>query len=366
MSFIKFDIDENICNALKKIGINTPTNIQNIAIPHIKSGKNIIAQANTGTGKTLSFIIPILDKLLKRETDRILILAPTRELVLQISNEANRLVDQINALSDIDISVLPIYGGKDIKSQINKLKNNINIVVATPGRLLDHLNRKTIDIKSTDIFVLDEADQMLLMGFKNEIDLIFSKIEKVEQILLFSATIDPKVKKLAYKYASDLMIISDKEETSIPQKIQQEFVITTDRKKFDDFCEIIDRDRPFMAIIFCRTKSRVDNLDLKLSQKGYSCEKIHSDISQSKREKIMKDFRNIKIQFLISTDLSSRGLDIEGVTHIYNYDFPENTEDYIHRIGRTGRIGKEGKACSFITDKNVDVYEDLKKLFQIS
>lgn len=359
MNFKEMGINENLLDALHRMGINEPTPIQKQVIPNILENKNIVAESNTGTGKTLSFLIPIINKIYKEELDSVLILAPTRELVILIHSETKRIID---LLGDVSINTLAIYGGKDIKSQINKLKNKINIIIATPGRLLDHMNRKTIDLKDVSSIIIDEADQMLLMGFRNEIDIVLKDIRSIDQIMLLSATIDSKVKKLAYRYADNFEIISSKSEYDIPKLINQEFIFTTDRKKFDDLCEKIEIDKPFMAIIFCRTKARVNNLDLKLAQAGYNCEKIHSDISQSKRERILKNFRDMKIQFLISTDLASRGLDIEGISNIYNYDFPESAEDYIHRIGRTGRIGHEGSSCSFITDKNMDVYEKVQDI----
>ncbi len=359
MNFNKLNIEKDLIESLQKMGIKEATDIQKKVIPAILDNKSIIAQSNTGTGKTLSYLIPLINKLYLEKFSKLLILAPTRELVIQIHSEVEKI---LASLKDTSISTLAIYGGKDIKSQINKLKNNINIIIATPGRLLDHLNRGSIDLEDISRIVIDEADQMLLMGFRREIDLALQDIKKIDQIMLLSATIDPKVKKLAYKYASSIEIISSIDENEVPKLINQEFVFTTDRNKFEDLCNKVREDKPFMAIIFCRTKARVDNLEIKFGQEGFNCEKIHSDISQAKRERIIKNFRNMKIQFLISTDLSSRGLDIEGISHIYNYDFPESEEDYIHRIGRTGRIGKEGVACSFITEKNMDVYEKVKNL----
>lgn len=364
-NFNMLDIDQKIIAALGKMGIKQPTEVQKKAIPQILSDNDIIVESNTGTGKTMSFLIPIMHKILYGSTSNSIILAPTRELVIQIYSEVSKLFDILAKASDEknimkdSLDIISIYGGKDINSQISKLKRrNKAIIIATPGRLIDHINRKTIDISKTDSFVVDEADQMILMGFRNEIDFIFSKIKSKKQVLLFSATIDSKVKKMAYRYSDSFSTIRI-DGKDIPSTIEQKFVFTTDRNKFDDFCETIENDPPFIAIVFCRTKARVDSLELKMAQIGYKCEKIHSDLSQSKRERIMKDFRNLKIQFLISTDLSSRGLDVEGITHIYNYDFPERAEDYIHRIGRTGRIGKEGISYSFITEKNQTIYDEV-------
>lgn len=355
MEFKNFDINEELCNKLTKNGINIPTEIQKKAIPEILSGKSIIGKSDTGTGKTLSYLIPMINSLYNGITDySALILTPTRELVLQIFEEASKLSDNIN--------ILPIYGGKDIKAQISKLNSKIDLYIATPGRLIDHINRNTIDLSKLNTVVIDEVDQMLLMGFRNEVDFIISKIKKCNQYLLFSATIDSKVKKMAYKYSEEYSLIEINSESSIPELIEQKFIFTTDRSKFDDLCNFIDEHNPFMSVIFCRTKQRVDNLEEKMAQKGYNVDKIHSDVSQSKRERIMKNFRDLKIQFLISTDLFSRGIDVNGISHIINYDFPEKKEDYIHRIGRTGRIGKEGISVSFITDKNKSIYEEVKNI----
>lgn len=364
MNFEDLNIDQELIKSLSKIGIKNPTQVQERSIPHIIEGRDLMIKSKTGTGKTLSFLLPLIDKIIKKNISRLLILAPTRELVIQIKDMADDILASFLGEGENKeiISILPIYGGKDIKSQINKLKNSINIVIATPGRLIDHINRKTIKVDKFDTIVIDEADQMLLMGFRNEIDLIFSKIKKYDQTILLSATLDSKVKKLAYRYSNNPLEINIDNEDQVPDLIDQEFVFTSDREKFDALCDKIDQDKPFMAIIFCRTKARVDKLEEKLGQRKYNCEKIHSDISQAKRERIMKDFRNLKIQFLISTDLSARGIDVNGISHIYNYDFPERPEDYIHRIGRTGRIGKDGRSCSFVTEKNMAVYEEIKSL----
>ena len=355
MDFKDLNIKEEIIDILKKSGITKPTPVQEECIGIIKEGRDVIAQSQTGTGKTLAFLIPTLEKINKNKKDvSALILTPTRELALQISTEAEKLAEPLG------LNILSAYGGKDIKSQVNKLKGNIHLVIATPGRLLDHLDRKTISLKNLDVFILDEADQMLLMGFKNEIDAILKETNKKRQSLFFSATMDSQVKKLAYRYTNDPAFIEIKSQEVTLEKINQSIVKTTDRRKFDSLCKVLDEDNPFMAIIFCRTKRRADKLEEDMGSRGYNCEKIHSDISQAKRERIMKNFRNMKTQYLIATDVASRGLDITGVTHIYNYDFPETAEDYIHRIGRTGRAGENGDTCAFVTDKNTKVLEDVE------
>jgi superfamily II DNA/RNA helicase len=284
-----------------------------------------------------------------------LIITPTRELAIQITEEAMKLKEAKA------VNILAAYGGKDIGSQLKKLKNDIHLVIATPGRLLDHLERKTIDLSRLKTLVLDEADQMLLMGFKNEVEAIIKEAPKKRQTLCFSATLDAAVKKLAYRYMKEPVIVSIKKEEVTLKNIQQHVVETTDRRKQDALCSVLKQDNPFMAIIFCRTKRRVDELEIALYKRGFDCEKLHSDVAQPKRERIMKAFRNADFQYLIATDVAARGLDISGVGHIYNYDIPENAETYIHRIGRTGRAGEEGYTCMFIDPKDKRTLEEIEE-----
>ena len=358
MNITKFEdlpISDEIKRSIAEIGFEEPSPIQAQSIPVILSGKDVIGQAQTGTGKTAAFSIPILEKVDPNNKHlQAIVLCPTRELAIQIYNEAEKLN------KDKNINILAAYGGKDIKSQLNKLKRNIQLVIATPGRLLDHLDRKSIDLSKLNTLVLDEADQMILMGFKNEIEAIIKETNKKRQTLCFSATLDSQVKKLAYRYMKDPVEVTIKSKEITLDTIRQEVVETTDRHKKDALCKVLNEDNPFMAIIFCRTKRRVDALEEAMSIDGYNCEKLHSDISQAKRERIMKSFRKADIQYLIATDVASRGLDITGITHIYNYDIPETSEDYIHRIGRTGRAGKDGYTCMFVDPKNARTLEQIE------
>lgn len=355
MDFKNLGINDRLIKILNNSGIKIPTEIQQECIPFIKDGKDVIAEAQTGTGKTFAFLLPIFENISTKNTfTQALILAPTRELAIQISDEANKLKE------GTDIKILAAYGGKDIGSQLNKLKNNIHIIIATPGRLLDHLLRKTVDLANLKTLVIDEADQMLLMGFKNEIEDIIKKCSGKRQTLCFSATIDSSVKKLAYRYMKDPITISVTKDDLCLESIHQEVVLTTDRWKKDALCNTLKEDNPFLAIIFCRTKRRADELEVVLHQKGFDCKKIHSDIPQNKRERIMNDFRNAKFQYLIATDVAARGLDITGVTHIYNYDIPETVEGYIHRIGRTGRANENGYTCVFIDPKNQKMLDEIE------
>lgn len=361
MNFKNLGINEDIIKILKNKGIVTPTPIQEESILPIINGNDVIAESQTGTGKTLAFLIPLFENICPTSNKvQGLIVTPTRELAIQITEEAMKLKEAKH------INILAAYGGKDIGSQLKKLKGSIHLIIATPGRLLDHIKRKTIDLSSLKTLVLDEADQMLLMGFKNEVESIIKETSKKRQTLCFSATMDSQVKKLAYRYMNAPIVVSIKKKESTLTNIKQQVVETTDREKQDALCKVLNEDNPFMAIIFCRTKRRVDNLEVILHQRGYNCKKIHSDILQSKRERIMKSFRNADIQYLIATDVAARGLDISGVTNIYNYDIPENAESYIHRIGRTGRALEEGYTCLFIDPKDTKTLDDIEKHIQLS
>jgi len=356
MNFKELGISESILKILKMNNITEPTPIQVESIGLIKEGKDVIAEAQTGTGKTLAFLLPIFENM-SPDIDEVqaLIITPTRELALQITEEALKLKEAK------DINILAAYGGKDIGSQIKKLKKSIHLIIATPGRLLDHIERKTIDLSKLKTIVLDEADQLLLMGFKNEIESIIKETSKKRQTLCFSATLNSDVKKLAYIYMTDPLTVSIKKEEVTLDNIKQFVVETTDRRKQDALCTVLDQDNPYMAIIFCRTKRRADELEIVLYKRGYDCKKLHSDIVQAKRERIMKAFRNGDFQYLIATDVAARGLDISGVSHIYNYDIPESAEAYIHRIGRTGRAGEEGYTCLFVDPKDNRTLEEIEK-----
>jgi ATP-dependent RNA helicase DeaD len=355
MNFKQLGLNDNLIDILKTTGITTPTPIQEQSISLINEGKDIIAEAATGTGKTLAFLLPLFNNINTESNDiQALILTPTRELAIQITAEANKLKEAK------DINILATYGGQDIGSQLKKLNKNIHLIIATPGRLLDHIERKTIDLSKLKTFILDEADQMLFMGFKNEVEAIMKVMNKKRQMLCFSATMDSAVKKLAYRYMTEPTIISIKKEEVTLSAIKQDVVETTDRNKREALCKVLDEDNPFMAIIFCRTKRRVDELEVILHGHKYNCVKLHSDIPQNKRERIMKSFRNADIQYLIATDVAARGLDISGITHIYNYDIPESVESYIHRIGRTGRAGESGYTCMFIDPKNMKALEEIE------
>ena len=359
-SFNVLNVDKNIIDLLNKKGIKNPTEIQKEAIPAILNGKDIIAQAATGSGKTLAFIIPIIQNLSNSvKNPQSLIITPTRELAIQIAEEC----DKINFNNK---KIMLAYGGREIAGQIETLKMGVDIVIGTPGRLVDLIERKAIDLSKVKTLILDEVDRILMMGFRNEIDKIIEVCNKKRQTLCFSATIDSTVKKIAYRITKEpLNIVIENKENKLAN-INQYLIKTSDRRKLDTLCSLLNNTNPFMGIIFCRTKARVDNLEEELSSKGYSCQKLHSDIPQAKREKIMKAFKDVEFQFLIATDVAARGVDITGVTHIFNYDITEDVESYIHRIGRTGRAGEKGESYLFVTERNENMLKDIEDMLGFS
>ena len=361
INFRELSIDKNLENALEKEGIINPTPIQIKSIPEILNGKDIIAQAQTGTGKTLAFILPIIEKLdTSKPYIQALIVTPTRELAIQITHEAKKL-SYVN-----EMNILSVYGGQDVERQIRKLKDGVHLVVGTPGRILDHLRRGTINFNQLRMLVLDEADQMLHMGFLNEIEDIISQTPKDRQTTLFSATMPRDIKKIAKRYMKEPKTISVEAKNITLDEIDQLVIETTDRGKQEAICTMIDEYNPFLAIIFCRTKRRAKALNELLIKRGYNSDELHGDLSQAKRERVMKNFREAKIQLLVATDVAARGIDIEGITHVFNYDIPEDPESYIHRIGRTGRAGQTGIAITFVTPKNSQELNDIEKQIKMN
>lgn len=359
-AFKEFGLADWLLEGVKKQHIKAPTEIQKRAIPQINEGLDVIAQAPTGTGKTLAYLLPSLNRLSTHsKTLQMLILAPTRELALQITEETKKMIEGQS------LTLLAVYGGVDTQSQLKKLDKGIDIIVATPGRLIDHMKQGSIDLSKLKILVLDEADQMLLLGFKNEVEFILKNACKDLQLLCFSATLDRDVKKLAYRYMRSPVECSAVTETVTLENIEQKLIVTSDRWKTEALLHSLEYTNPFLGVIFCRTIRRVDKLEFELSQRGISCEKLHGDLSQNVRQRTMKAFREGKFQYLVTTDVAARGLDISGVSHIYNYDLPETAEIYIHRIGRTGRMGGKGHAISFISQKDEIVLTDIEKAIEM-
>ncbi|WLR47782.1 DEAD/DEAH box helicase [Halobacillus litoralis] len=353
--FEKLGISRELTEKLKRQGVTSPTPVQEQAIPPLMDGKDIIAQAQTGTGKTFAFVLPILEKVdPSSEAVQAVIVTPTRELALQITHEVNKLKNE-------DTHVLAVYGGQDVAKQANKLNGKAHVVIATPGRLLDHLRRETVELNHIHQLVIDEADQMLEAGFLPDVQDIIRQSGTERQTMLFSATITSQVHSLAKKITDNPKRIEVKEEKVTVSNIKQLLYETTDRAKQDALIQIMSEHRPFLAVIFCRTKRRAKKLNDALIAKGYESDELHGDLSQAKREKVMQRFRDAKIQYLVATDVAARGLDVEGITHVFNYDIPQDPESYIHRIGRTGRAGGKGLAITFAAPKDKPALKQIEQ-----
>ena len=344
-SFEVLGLSEAALKALKKKGFEEPTGIQKKIIPLLLEGdKDIIGQAQTGTGKTAAFGLPILEKIKSGGKNiQALILTPTRELAIQVSEELNSLK------GDSGLKIIPVYGGQAISQQISKLKGGVDIVVGTPGRVIDHIGRKTMNLKKLSYVVLDEADEMLNMGFIDEVEEILDAVGEERKMLLFSATMPDRIRKIGEKYMSDYEHIVSEKEQLVTGLTEQIYFEVNERDKFEALCRIIDIEEDFYGLIFCRTKVGVDEVASKLSGRGYDSAALHGDITQAQREIILKKFRKKNITILAATDVAARGIDIENLTHVINYSLPQDPESYVHRIGRTGRAGNEGVAITFVT-----------------
>ncbi len=347
-TFYELGLSNSVVRAVAGMGFEETTPIQAQTIPVMLGGKDVIGQAQTGTGKTAAFGIPMIEKVdVQEEAIQGLVIAPTRELAVQVSEELNRIA-QFSG-----IRALPVYGGQDINRQIRALKNKPQIIVGTPGRLMDHMRRKTIRLRNVSVVVLDEADEMLNMGFVEDIENILKELPKERQTLLFSATMPRAIQDLARRFMKEPEFISIKtREITVPQ-IEQEYIEVAEKQKFDVLCRLLDIQSPELAIIFGRTKRRVDELYEALNKRGYSAEAIHGDLNQAKRESVLRRFKEGNVEIMVATDVAARGLDISGVTHVYNFDIPQDPESYVHRIGRTGRAGKTGVATMLVTPREL-------------
>ncbi|OHX51399.1 DEAD/DEAH box helicase [Planococcus salinarum] len=330
------------------MGFEEATPIQEGTIRLGMEGKDIIGQAQTGTGKTTAFGIPLIEKIDTKDGNvQGLIIAPTRELAIQVSEELYRLGQ------DKNVRILSVYGGQEISRQIRALKNRPQIIVGTPGRLLDHINRRTLKLDNVNTLILDEADEMLNMGFIEDIQTIMSSVPDTRQTLLFSATMPDAIRKIAEKFMKTPEIVKIKSKEMTVENIEQFYVKSVEREKFDVLSRLLNVQQPELAIIFGRTKRRVDELAKALNIRGYVAEGIHGDLSQAKRMSVLKQFKAGKVDILVATDVAARGLDISGVSHVYNFDIPQDPESYVHRIGRTGRAGKKGVAVTFVTPREM-------------
>lgn len=348
-TFQDFGISDATLRALQDMGFEEPSPIQREAIPVILEGKDVIGQAQTGTGKTAAFGIPIVETVDPRVPHvQALILVPTRELAVQVSGEIRRIAKYK------PLKVLPVYGGQSIVHQVRALRQGVHVVIGTPGRLLDHLERGTLDLSRVKILVLDEADEMLDMGFIEDIERILERLPRERQNLLFSATMPPPILALTRRYMRDPVTIRvTRDDKLTAPSITQVYYKVLERNKLEALARILDAEEIEQSIIFCRTKKGVDELTEALQARGYLADGIHGDLSQAQRERVMRDFRAGRIEHLIATDVAARGLDIPNVSHVINYDIPQDPESYVHRIGRTGRAGRSGVAITLVTPREM-------------
>jgi ATP-dependent RNA helicase DeaD len=351
MKNLKFDelsLSADIQSAITDMGFIEASPIQSQAIPHILEGKDVIGQAQTGTGKTAAFGIPALEMIdTTQKHVQAVVMCPTRELAVQVANEIKKLAKYKRGLN-----VLPIYGGESIERQITGLKRGVQIVIGTPGRIIDHLDRKTLSFKQVKMVVLDEADEMLNMGFREDIEMILGKMPEDRQTILFSATMAKPIMALTKKYQKDPVHVKVTKSELTVSSIEQVYFNIKESAKLMVMSQLIDLHNLQLMLVFCNTKRKVDQVTEELQNMGYKAESIHGDLRQSQRNTVMSKFRNGNTNILVATDVAARGIDVEDVDAVFNYDLPMDFEYYVHRIGRTGRAGKSGKAFSFTTGRN--------------
>jgi len=357
MTFQEFNLSPKVLRAITEMGFEEATPIQAKTIPLAIEGRDLIGQAQTGTGKTAAFGVPLVDKIdIQEEKIVALIMCPTRELAIQVAEEIGKL-GRFKGIRS-----LPIYGGQDIVKQIRALKKKPQIIIGTPGRLLDHINRKTIKLDGVETVVLDEADEMLDMGFMEDIQSILSLVPEDRHTMLFSATMPANIQKLAQQFLRNPEHVSVIPKQVSAPTISQAYMEVHEKQKFEALSRLIDMESPDLAIVFGRTKRRVDELSEALQKRGYAAEGLHGDLSQNQRDNVMRKFRDGSIDVLVATDVAARGLDVSGVSHVINFDLPQDPESYVHRIGRTGRAGKEGTAWTFVTPREIDHLHFIEKV----
>ena len=355
--FKALGLSDDILTAIAKKGFETPSAIQSLTIPHLlTTDKDIIAQAQTGTGKTAAFGLPIIQMLTsRRNIPQAIVLVPTRELALQVTQE-------LISFNTHDLSIAPIYGGASMTEQLRRLKKGIDIVVGTPGRILDHIRRGTLDLSAIAYLVLDEADEMLNMGFIEDIEEIMHAMTGPKRVLLFSATMPDRIAALARNYMHDPDLLKVESQHVTTDLTNQIYFEVREGDKFDALTRIIDVEPEFYGIVFSRTRTGADEIVAKLLERGYAAEVLHGDISQTQREKILGKFKKKQVNILVATDVAARGIDVSNLTHVINYSLPQDSDSYVHRIGRTGRAGCEGAAWSFCSEDEFDYLKDIQKL----
>lgn len=360
MEAIKFEelnLDAKILRAVTDMGFEAASPIQAKAIPLEIEGRDIIGQAQTGTGKTAAFGIPLLQKVdPKNKKLQAVVLCPTRELAIQVADEIRNLAKYMHG-----IKVLPIYGGQEIVKQIRSLKDGVQVIIGTPGRVMDHMRRKTIRFEQVHTVVLDEADEMLNMGFLEDMETILSELPEERQTVMFSATMPSAIAEIAKKFQKDPEIVKVvKKDLTVP-KVTQYYYEVKPKTKIEVMCRLLDMYAPKLSVVFCNTKKQVDELVLALQGRGYFAEGLHGDLKQVQRDRVMNGFRKGRTDILVATDVAARGIDVDDVEAVFNYDIPQDEEYYVHRIGRTGRAGREGKAFSLVVGKEVYKLRDIQR-----
>ena len=355
--FEELQLDDRIIRAITEMGFEEASPIQAQAIPVVLEGRDMIGQAQTGTGKTAAFGLPLLQKVdPKVKKLQAVVLLPTRELAIQVAEELRRFAKFMHG-----IKVLPVYGGQDIVRQIRALKDGTQIVVGTPGRVMDHMRRKTVKMDHVHTVVLDEADEMLNMGFLEDMETILSQLPEERQTLMFSATMPQAIADIAKKFQKDPVTVRViKKELTVP-KVTQYYYEVKPKNKVEVMCRLLDMYSPKLSIVFCNTKRQVDELVQALQGRGSFAEGLHGDLKQVQRDRVMESFRNGRTDILIATDVAARGIDVGNVEAVFNYDIPQDDEYYVHRIGRTGRAGREGKAFSLVVGKEVYKLRDIQR-----
>ncbi|AXE61620.1 DEAD/DEAH box helicase [Candidatus Thioglobus sp. NP1] len=357
-NFNSFGLSKELLKVLDEVGYESPSAIQEQCIPHLLNGHDVIGQAQTGTGKTAAFALPLIDRIdISNNQVQLLVLAPTRELAIQVSEAIQTYARHLKGFH-----VLPIYGGQSYDIQLRPLKRGVHAVVGTPGRVMDHLKRGTLKLNSLKALVLDEADEMLRMGFIDDVKWVMEKLPNERQIALFSATMPDVIRRVAEKFLNTPKIVKVKTKTATAQTISQRYWLVSGVNKLDALTRILEVEEFDALLIFVRTKTATADLAEKLSARGFTAEAINGDIAQRQRERIIQQLKNGKIDILIATDVAARGLDVERISHVVNYDIPQDPESYVHRIGRTGRAGREGKAILFVAPRERRMLKTIERI----
>jgi ATP-dependent RNA helicase DeaD len=356
-TFADLGIDERVLRALSDVGYESPSPIQAATIPALLEGRHVVGLAQTGTGKTAAFAVPILSRLeLRQKTPQALVLAPTRELALQVSEAFERYAARLPG-----VHVLPIYGGQGYGVQLSALRRGVHVVVGTPGRVMDHLDKGTLDLSELRFLVLDEADEMLNMGFAEDVERILSATPEGKQVALFSATMPAQIRRISKKYLTDAAEITVRNKTTTSANTRQRYLVVSYPQKLDALTRILEVENFEGMIVFVRTKQVTEQLAERLRARGLSAAAINGDLVQAQRERTINQLRTGKLDILVATDVAARGLDVERISHVVNYDIPTDTESYVHRIGRTGRAGRAGDAISFVTPRERHLLKAIEK-----